>query len=47
MIENIVIFWRFGGILSGKVYLRDNLDVILIILSYFGYLYGIYLFGSY
>lgn len=46
MIENTITIWRFGGILSGKAYLRDNADAISIIPSHTGYLHGIYLFGS-
>lgn len=46
MIENTVTLWRFGGILSGKAYLRDNPDAISIIPSHSGNLHGIYLFGS-
>lgn len=46
MIENSIILWRFGGILSGKAYLRDNADAISIIPSHSGNLHGIYLFGS-
>lgn len=46
MIENTVTLWRFGGILSGKAYLRDNADAISIIPSHSGKLHGVYLFGS-
>lgn len=46
MVDNTITIWRFGGILSGKAYLRDNADAISIIPSHSGNLHGIYLFGS-
>lgn len=41
-----ITIWRFGGLLSGKAYLRDNIDAISIIPSHSGKLHGIYLYGS-
>ncbi|XP_061197988.1 serine-enriched protein-like [Saccostrea echinata] len=41
-----ITIWRFGGILSGKAYLRDNPDSISIIPSHSGKLHGVWLYGS-